>query len=178
MARFAETSFMFFKEIDLIWRLPWSYINALYLLVRYYAVTYLLVNSYVSINTFLSAKVCQTYDPFQTWGAVTLVPVIDILILLRIYALYNKSKKMAVALTMLWLTEFIVKLLRSIWCPQTHFRAYQCLLVFVGLGFASTEETTYANPNPGILPGCFPAITPNYRLVIISGCNMFSSCLS
>ncbi|KAF8572714.1 hypothetical protein K439DRAFT_1643434 [Ramaria rubella] len=140
------------QEFNFIWRNPLSFISIVYVLLRYYSLSYLLVLSYEAINVSLSEKVrfCKFFSLFQVWGATVFVPVVDILIILRIYALYSQSKKVGVVLVILWIAELI------------------CDFIFIGLAF-TPGHGVMSNPLPGILPGCYTTVAPEFSQVIRSG---------
>ncbi|KAF8498296.1 hypothetical protein JB92DRAFT_2985107 [Gautieria morchelliformis] len=125
------------QEINLIWRSSWSFVTALYLLIRHYSVAYLILSSYVSINVFLTESFCGHYMVFQEWGTIILLPAVDILIILRVYALFGRSTKIGILLVVLWLAETI------------------SLFTLFQLDFKPTTAVM-PNPLPGVLPGCFP----------------------
>ncbi|KAF8590631.1 hypothetical protein K439DRAFT_1627609 [Ramaria rubella] len=138
------------QEFNLIWRKPLSFISVVYALLRYYSLCYLLVLSYETINTSLPENFCQFFILFQVWGATAFVPVVDTLIIMRIYALYNRSKKVGVILVILWIGELV------------------CDFLFIGISFTPDQEAM-ANPLPGILPGCYTTAAAELTQVILSG---------
>ncbi|KIJ56388.1 hypothetical protein M422DRAFT_239609 [Sphaerobolus stellatus SS14] len=146
-------------EIDLVWRSSWSFINVLHLLIRYHGFTYLVTNTYVSISTTLSTSVCKhifsviltltsKFYPYEIWGSVFVVPAADILVVARLYALYNRNYKIGALLAFLWLAELTF------------------LAVFIGTRFT---PAVMANPLPGVLTGCFPVINIGVDPKIIQG---------
>lgn len=138
------------QEITFIWRSSWSFIKLLYLLIRYYSLVFLLVNSYVSTNLFLSEKFCRPYLLFELWGGPNgLIPVVDFLIITRIYALYDRNKMMGLFLLGIWLAECI------------------CTLPLAGIGFKATRGAV-SNLLPGVLSGCQTLNPERVELVLIS----------
>ncbi|KAF8532019.1 hypothetical protein JB92DRAFT_2846293 [Gautieria morchelliformis] len=132
------------QEIRYVWLTSWTKINVLHVLTRYYALGFLLINAYATANANLSVEVISFCTPFNrlgVWGTLVYVPFVDLLIILRIYALYYDSKKVAVFLVALWIAEVI------------------STLTFIGLQFSPFK--TIPNPLPGILPGCFLDSTLN-----------------
>jgi len=80
---------------------------------------------------------------------VFIVPAADILVVMRLYALYNRSRKVGAVLVFLWLVEI------------------GFLAGFIAFSFKST--TVMANPLPGILPGCFPSGSIEVTFIIKGG---------
>lgn len=125
-------------EIKYIWKSSWSLIKILHILIRYYALFYLVMAAYVSISTDLSLTFCHVYYPFDLYGVAPILPAIDILILTRIYALYSRDRKIAFILVSMWIAETIT------------------IFVSISKGFRITAVVS--SPLPGVLPGCFPAM--------------------
>ncbi|KAF8523016.1 hypothetical protein JB92DRAFT_2885830 [Gautieria morchelliformis] len=76
-------------------------------------------------------------------GAIIFVPFVDLLIILRICALYHDSKRVTVIVVAFWIGS---------------------TLTFVGLQFRPSKNIP--DPLPGILPGCFLDSTLNTSQVI------------
>jgi len=133
------------QEIKYIWKSPWSAVKVLYLLVRYYSILYLLITSFVTTNTFLSANFCRQYLFFSVWGCSIIFPIVDLLIVARLYALYNGSKRMGIVLAALWLTEIT------------------CGFTLIGIALRPLNGATIILI-PGRLIGCNSPNSPNYGL--------------
>ncbi|KIJ30752.1 hypothetical protein M422DRAFT_267694 [Sphaerobolus stellatus SS14] len=94
---------------------------------------------------FVAATALLIYDISLTFGdeidliwrgAAAIAPAADIVLLLRIYALYRQNKKIGALLVVLWIIETVT------------------VFALVGHAFEGTAEDP--DPLPGILPGCFP----------------------
>ncbi|GJJ13008.1 hypothetical protein Clacol_007257 [Clathrus columnatus] len=114
-------------------------------------------NQIVSYNT-ISATCLLFYEMVLTFpdelryvwrGPVVLVPTIDILLVVRVYALYDRNKWIGLILLLFWLAETAT------------------VVGLAGSGFGPTKAAAN-NPLPGILPGCFP-IDPFSGSNIIKG---------
>ncbi|PBK69265.1 hypothetical protein ARMSODRAFT_957630 [Armillaria solidipes] len=83
----------FGQEVELVWRSQWSSPKMLYFLARYYAVVYLSITAWVNISEEPSDKLCHLY---YYWlflaGPSTYLFILDLILLLRVYALYNQNK--------------------------------------------------------------------------------------
>ncbi|KAF8523018.1 hypothetical protein JB92DRAFT_2885858 [Gautieria morchelliformis] len=139
------------QEIRYVWLTSWTKINVLHVLIRYYALGYLLVSAYGNTNANLSVEVisfivCTPFNRFAAWGAVIFVPFVDLLIILRIHALYHGSKRVTVILVALWIGS---------------------TLTFIGIQFSPSK--TIPDSLPGILPGCFLDSTLDASQAIGSG---------
>ncbi|KIJ56391.1 hypothetical protein M422DRAFT_23667 [Sphaerobolus stellatus SS14] len=128
------------SEIELIWRTPRTKITVLHLIIRYYSQLFLILTTYASVNTNLSTNVCRIYVQLQLWAATLFVPLVDVLLALRIYALYNQALTARIILLMLWAGETT------------------CIIVFVRLVWMD-NLAIIPNPFLGITPGC--SIAPN-----------------
>ncbi|KAF8532022.1 hypothetical protein JB92DRAFT_2846312 [Gautieria morchelliformis] len=140
------------QEIRYVWLTSWTKINVLHVLIRYYALGYLLITAYGNTNANLSVEVisfCTPFNSFAVWGAIVFVPFVDLLIILRIYALYHDSKRVTVIVVALWIAEVV------------------STLTFIGLQFSPSN--TIPDPLPGILPGCFLDSTLDTSQVVESG---------
>ncbi|KAF8498297.1 hypothetical protein JB92DRAFT_2985120 [Gautieria morchelliformis] len=127
------------QEINLIWRSSWSFVTALYLLIRHYSMAHLLLSSY---GSFLL--------PFLR-GIIILLPAVDILITLRVYALCGRSTKIGILLVVFWLG---------------------ILFTLFQLDFKPTTAVM-PNPLPGVLPGCFPLQNPDFPVALIGWFSTF-----
>jgi len=136
------------QEMEYIWRSSWSFMKLVYVVTRYYSLFFLLVKSFVSTNMSLSVNFCTHYLLFEIWGSNALVMVVDILIIARIYAIYNRNIWTGFSLMALWLAEFIG--------------------TFMLVGFGLKGTGAMVNPLPGLLPGCQLANPANYHLLIIA----------
>lgn len=145
-----EIILTFPDEVRYIWLSPWSLVTILHILIRYFALGLLIVSSYVSIDTNLSVSFCNSLVVFEIWAPLVLVPAVDILILLRVSALYKQSKAMGAFLILLWLAETTI------------------ILVLTRFGFG---PQTGASPNrlPGVLTNCDPTDPFNIDKFIIGG---------
>lgn len=105
------------REIKYIWGSKLSPVVVLYYIVRYYGLINLIIMLAVFIpaSENLSAKVCHRYF---FWGVgfspTILVIALDTLLLLRIFALYKRSKPVFVILLVLVLGDFAATLWANI----------------------------------------------------------------
>jgi len=81
------------QEIELVWRSPWTTGKLLFLLNRYYPLSTVLFNQYVLFNAHLTDNLCLSWFRWQGWSGFIAVIVAEIILQLRIYALYFLNKK-------------------------------------------------------------------------------------
>lgn len=136
------------QEVEHIWRTPWSLVKVPYVLARYYALIFMLINSFVNTRKFLPLKFCDQFLHLELWSTPLFILMIDILIITRIYALYGRNIRMVFFLISLWLVEAT---------------SVVVLLTFAFMPVKGPAESVM----PGILPSCISSHPPNYRLTLI-----------
>ncbi|KAK7054325.1 hypothetical protein VNI00_003518 [Paramarasmius palmivorus] len=143
-------------EVEFIWSATWSFPKALYLFARYYGVAYLILDFSVKQQLNLPLEVsfvqysfpgqpsnpfgsctCRRYLKFYALGgAIMFTTAVNVILVMRLHALYGKKKKVLLWLLFLLIGEFASELYISAEVT-TH-----------------TQKTTMAAP-PGIpLGGC------------------------
>ncbi|KZT39409.1 hypothetical protein SISSUDRAFT_1045565 [Sistotremastrum suecicum HHB10207 ss-3] len=95
------------SEIDLIWRAKWSFPKFLYIFARYWGIFLLGFELGVNTSVTLGLDFCKFWFWFYSFsGFVVFTTTVNIIFLLRIHALYNRSKKVLALLIGLVLLEF------------------------------------------------------------------------
>ncbi|KIK40694.1 hypothetical protein CY34DRAFT_253645 [Suillus luteus UH-Slu-Lm8-n1] len=93
----------FAQEFDLVWKQRWSFMNVLYVCVRYigivYSTTYILANLPVSMTD----KVSNILYFMTVWTPVIVNAIIGVIMTIRIHAMYQGSKKILVFLIVILL---------------------------------------------------------------------------
>lgn len=96
-------------EYHYIWRGPINHIKVLYILARYFALCAQISNTYLVFSSFsripVSRERCMAWFVFLALIDCLLMTAMDIVIMLRVYALYNRSTKVALLLVSLLLTQ-------------------------------------------------------------------------
>ncbi|KAH7916373.1 hypothetical protein BJ138DRAFT_463673 [Hygrophoropsis aurantiaca] len=82
----------FNKEVSLIWN-PGSVVSILYFLNRYVGDAIILISATLFIGTSFSTEVSHVMFQFQVWGPFVSVWTTQVIMQLRIFAMYRKSKK-------------------------------------------------------------------------------------
>jgi len=101
----------FADEVELIWKRKFSLVTFLFFVNRYYAVSVVSIVIASSIFTSFSAEVCKRMLLFQPLGGgipLTFFP--DFVVALRVYALYERNKYLAVLMACYLGAEFGVAL--------------------------------------------------------------------
>ncbi|KAF8992396.1 hypothetical protein BDQ17DRAFT_209087 [Cyathus striatus] len=118
----------FIINIEDEWRCIWStspvFMNPVkfgYLYVRYFTIVCHSINVYFAINSLsavpIKPSLCILWFSIVLWCSYSLVVVFNILMMLRVYALYGKDKKVAASLFILLIIDGAISIsyaLRSI----------------------------------------------------------------
>ncbi|KAK0187627.1 hypothetical protein F5146DRAFT_1206563 [Armillaria mellea] len=130
---------MLHKEVKYVWKSAWSFPKILYLFTRYYAPLYI-IHMFVVYNIIgLPVKLC-----ISTWfwakvllGDILFTTVVNIILVMRLNAMYGKKVKVFAFLIILTVIEFALEL--------------SCSLISA----KRAHETTFTAPLGLPWPGCF-----------------------
>ncbi|CAA7267665.1 unnamed protein product [Cyclocybe aegerita] len=108
----------FDQEVELIWKTRWTVPKVLYIALRYYAPLWLMYQTIIHITpgTQLSKLTCETFPPLQAVGPVILWILVDIIMMLRIRALYRDKKSIVFAVLFIWFAAASVVIPVTIFC--------------------------------------------------------------
>ncbi|KAG0693998.1 hypothetical protein DFH29DRAFT_363452 [Suillus ampliporus] len=125
----------FGQEFELVWMHRWSLMTVLYICVRYlgilYSVVYILGNLPFSITDEVSTILYFT----QTWTPVVVNAMLGVIMMMRIHAMYQRSRTMLIFLTVVLLTATI---------------ASGIMTVIVNIGVPGVEEVLSGIPRCAI----------------------------
>ncbi|KAG1771176.1 hypothetical protein EV702DRAFT_657793 [Suillus placidus] len=103
------------QEVELIWRQRWSLMTALYLSVRYLGILFAFLNILINIPTILlTDAVSWILYITVNWMYVVLFPMLRIIMIVRLYAMYQQSRKMLIFLVVIFLANTILDVVVSI----------------------------------------------------------------
>ncbi|KAG2365566.1 hypothetical protein BDR07DRAFT_631237 [Suillus spraguei] len=89
----------FGQEVELVWRQHWSLMTVLYLVVRYLGISYAAVDILRSLPTiFLTDTVSRILFVVWIWTYVVLFAMLWVIIITRLYAMYQRSRKILIFL--------------------------------------------------------------------------------
>ncbi|OAX35218.1 hypothetical protein K503DRAFT_381025 [Rhizopogon vinicolor AM-OR11-026] len=96
------------REFELIWQQRWSHMTVLYISVRYVGVpfTVMLVLSTMSVS--LTDTVSTITHFMMNWMSFVINAIMGVIMITRLHAMYRRSRKMLVFLSVLFLTIQIV----------------------------------------------------------------------
>jgi hypothetical protein len=123
-------------EVELIWKAKFSLVTVLYLLSRYLAIFATSVTMYFYFGPAPPTSVCTILDRVSAWSLLICICVAHLILLVRTYALWFKSKVVLYGLVLLFSTAF----------------AIDCWIMAL---FMSSR--TFAPAPLPIWPGCFPS---------------------
>ncbi|KIK22136.1 hypothetical protein PISMIDRAFT_680676 [Pisolithus microcarpus 441] len=94
------------QEVEQIWRRPKTTTTILYLILRYFGTLCGVFNAAVFFSD-VSKEFCNTFMIVQGWPACFLVWLVQIILQLRLYALYNRSRKVLIFMGSGFLVEIM-----------------------------------------------------------------------
>lgn len=132
----------FGDEVELIWKSSWTLGKILFILNRYYPLIAAIVNTYAIFFPRLTNTFCLRYFQWQGWTGLLTCMFPEIILQMRIYALYSLNRKVLILIV----AGFI--------CAST--------ASAVVMGKALSQITAIAaHPIPGLV-SCVPAGVPKH----------------
>ncbi|KAF9041395.1 hypothetical protein BJ165DRAFT_282735 [Panaeolus papilionaceus] len=101
----------FDKEVNLIWRSPWSAGKLLFFANRYYGLAATIFNNYGFFSRRLTDDVSKHFFLWQGWTGLVACVLAEGIMQMRIYALYSLSKRVLA----LMLIGFVTSVITSSW---------------------------------------------------------------
>ncbi|KAG2124139.1 hypothetical protein BD769DRAFT_1388938 [Suillus cothurnatus] len=94
----------FGKEVELIWRQRWSLMTFLYLSVRYAGIGCAVLEILISVPTISTtdAGCLNMYNAFN-WISVVIEPLLGVIMIARLHAMYQRSRKVLIFLVVILL---------------------------------------------------------------------------
>jgi len=93
------------EEINLVWNKPFSLVSLLYFVNRYVGNILVILDPILYINTFFSVDLCRDFLQISIWGPFITVWATQLIMQLRLYAMFGKSKKLLAFIFPLLLAE-------------------------------------------------------------------------
>ncbi|KDQ52891.1 hypothetical protein JAAARDRAFT_39840 [Jaapia argillacea MUCL 33604] len=120
----------FDQELEQVWKKPWSTSKILFLLSRYYGNGSVIAIHLILLSDTSSNKLCRVMFITQAWANCLAVWIVQIIVQLRVYAMYRRSRYIG----SLIVTGFVIEI-----------AAMVTLVTFESVGLEAT-----ASPVPGI----------------------------
>ncbi|KAF9464917.1 hypothetical protein BDZ94DRAFT_1320782 [Collybia nuda] len=127
-------------EVELVWKSSWSISKVVFLLARYPTFVDVPLILYYTLNQGMSYDTCSVVNAVTSWSTAVGIGMAEVILLLRTYALWNNSRKVLIALIVLYI---------SIYTP---------VVVVLAIFLRSLQHG--APPLP-IIRGCYPVSGSN-----------------
>ncbi|KAH7907741.1 hypothetical protein BJ138DRAFT_445012 [Hygrophoropsis aurantiaca] len=88
----------FSQEVNLIWNRQWSFITALYLIARYFGSLFVIANAALNVSINWTYSVNVNMYLVLNWAENIFIVAMQAILVIRVYALFNRSKKVLVFL--------------------------------------------------------------------------------
>ncbi|KAG1890244.1 hypothetical protein F4604DRAFT_654698 [Suillus subluteus] len=118
------------REVKFIWRRPMRSSNVLYIIVRFGGGALLFLSAAAFMSEHTSRNVCLFFLNIQGWPSFCVLWAVQLILQLRVYALYRRSRKVLIAMAIGFTIEVTV------------------MSICLGIGMAMTTNTN--EPIPGI----------------------------
>ncbi|KAG2341806.1 hypothetical protein BDR05DRAFT_428041 [Suillus weaverae] len=124
------------QEIELVWRQRWSLMTFLYLSVRYLGIIYAVISIPFSVPTIpVTDAVSRILYIIQDLTNVVVFPILCVIMIARLHAMYQGSRKMLIFLIVIFLADNIFNgVVTAIGMKHTSMEAlilsgtYQCMV--------------------------------------------------
>jgi hypothetical protein len=97
----------FGQEFELVWKQGWSFMNMLYISVRYVGILYAVINFLGNVPSPNTNIGCNFFYFLQAWTPVAVNAMLGVIMMTRIYAMYQQSKPILILLTVALLASTI-----------------------------------------------------------------------
>jgi uncharacterized membrane protein len=97
----------FRKEVELIWRQRWSFMTLLYISVRYVGILYSVIYPLSTLPFSVTDEACASFYVAEAWIAVAVNAMLGVIMMMRVHAMYQRSKKMLIFLVVVLLASTI-----------------------------------------------------------------------
>ncbi|KAF8122318.1 hypothetical protein EV363DRAFT_1555387 [Boletus edulis] len=156
---------IFSREIEYVWCKPWTRVSAMFVVVRYIGLCWVLASALIG-STFVPGplEVSTVVSLLSSWTFVPFFWAADLVMILRVYALWNRSKTILYILLFIYVVQTSINIVfNGIYAnPNTHLS-----VTVVGVFDTSFCNVSYVDgpPTPGlyialvILPGLLLAAT-------------------
>jgi len=103
------------SEIEYIWNKPWTIMSTLFLVIRYLGLCGFVVASLMGTSLLPGPeKLCGAFNVISLWSIFIFVCAADIVMILRIWAMYNRSKIILGILLTTYLGEVVLSAIASV----------------------------------------------------------------
>ncbi|PPQ97129.1 hypothetical protein CVT26_000614 [Gymnopilus dilepis] len=107
-----EHAITFRGEVVHIWRRPFTMVRATFIFARYFTLVVQTVNLYLVFGPFsrtsIPGSTCKQWFLFQIASACAIMAALDLILMLMVYALYRKSRRVGLFLALLFWAQIAV----------------------------------------------------------------------
>ncbi|KAG2341767.1 hypothetical protein BDR05DRAFT_426230 [Suillus weaverae] len=112
---FYDWALTFGQEVELIWRQRWSLMTVLYLSVRYLGIAFAVLQIPGNIPTIsVTDTVSWILYVVMTWMSVIVFPMLRAIMITRLHAMYQRSRKILIFLIVTFLADTIFNVVASV----------------------------------------------------------------
>jgi len=97
----------FGQEFELVWKQRWSFVTVLYICVRYMGLSYSVIIVLWSFPFSITDTDCLVVYFISAWIPIVVNAMLGVIMMIRIYAMYGRPKKMLVFLVIVLLSSTI-----------------------------------------------------------------------
>ncbi|KAF8838714.1 hypothetical protein BDN67DRAFT_971104 [Paxillus ammoniavirescens] len=99
----------FASEVEYIWKRPWSWVSMLFIVVRYAGFLTAMLNALFG-STFVPGPfiTCTMVYLIEIWASFLFLGATELLVILRVYAMYNRSKTVLAILLAFYIVTIIL----------------------------------------------------------------------
>ncbi|KAF8881261.1 hypothetical protein BD779DRAFT_1025932 [Infundibulicybe gibba] len=101
----------FGDEYEYVWKQNWTPVKCIYLFCRYFSLVAQIVNYVIAQGPIsrvpVAHAICKAWYTFQSLSTTSLLCSVNALLMLRIYALYDWSRRIAIFLVILFFVDVI-----------------------------------------------------------------------
>jgi len=128
-------------EINLVWGRHKSLASYIYLWNRYFALIITCINTSVPLREITTDRACQIYTQFEGVSSTLIIATVDIILLLRVWILFGKSRRLLYCLVPLMFVEIGI--------------------MFFIATFTIMSADKYVHVGP-FIPGCYSLTVPKF----------------
>jgi len=105
---------VFSREIDYVWHRPWTWVSTIFVLVRYLGLSFAIIGA-LGGSTFVPGPVnmCTAIYLVSSWEFIIFLAAADLVMILRVYAMWNQSKRILYILLFIYVSQVIVSFVRK-----------------------------------------------------------------
>ncbi|KAG1799933.1 uncharacterized protein HD556DRAFT_77376 [Suillus plorans] len=170
----------FGQEVELVWRQRWSLMTILYLSVRYLGLLFAVLNILINVPTILlTDAVSWIVYIVVNWMYVVILAMLRIIVITRLHAMYQQSRKMLIFLVVIFLADTIFNVVVSVMSMRhtsgeeyilsgTH-DAWEVLVLFLAAWIAIKHfRELRQHSTGGVIKDCFMVLIKSHMFYFLS----------